>query len=168
MAAVVVLLTIVAGSSSEAPAPDDIEGIRAGGITYGPDQCPFITVDELRSAMPELSAPNESLASGGAQFVCNFGGTGETAAALQIIGGSTGNGGQPFWDSWAGSTPGPNRIAEYNINDIPMLVIESTSDGEQVAFPGPDRLVWIVDVTTNDLERSRSVELVIARTLALG
>lgn len=169
IAAVIILLVVVASTSEEIAAPDDIEGIRAGGITFGPDQCPFIELTDLASAMPELGAPNESLASGGAQFVCNFGGTdANTPASLQIIGGSTGKGGQPEWDSWAGSSPGPDRIDEYNINGVPMLIIASTSDGEQIAFPGPDRLVWMVDVTLTDNERSRQVELLLARALALG
>lgn len=165
--AVVLLLVFVASTTDDPEIAEDTSGIRQGGIEFGPDQCPLIELVELRSAMPELGQPNESLASGGAQYVCNFGGSADDGASLQIIGGSTGRGGQPFWDAWAETSPGPETIDQYVINEVPMLVINSTSDGERVAFPGPDQLVWMVDVTMADASRARQIELTLARFLAL-
>lgn len=167
LAAVVVLLLIVSATTTDPEIAEDVSGIRQGGIEFGVDQCPLVDLVELGSAMPELGEPNESLATGGAQYVCNFGGTQTEGVSLQIIGGSTGRGGQPNWSDWAEATPGPETIKQYTINEIPMLVIDSTSDGERVAFPGPDRLVWIVDATLPDSDRARQVELTLARFLAL-
>lgn len=168
VAALVIVFLLFTALTSDPPAPaDDITGVRSEGIEFGVDQCPLVSLQELASAMPELGEPTESLATGGPQFVCNFAGTGEPGVSLQVLGGSTGNGGQPEWEEWLNTPPGPERIEEYLINGVPMLLVPATSDGEQVAFRGTDRLVWRVDATLPDLNRARQVELTIARLLAV-
>lgn len=168
-AAIVALLIAVSlATDPVVPVAEDASGFREAGIEYGVDQCPLVELAELGSAMPELGQPNESLATGGPQYVCNFGGTAESPASLQVVGGSTGQGVVVPWDDWVLSDPRPTTIEEYLINEVPMWIIPSTSDTEQVVFRGPDRLVWKVDATLEDLDRARQIELTIARLLALS
>lgn len=162
----VFFLLITALTTDPPEGVDDITGLRADGIEFGPDQCPLVSIAELSSAMPELGAPTETLSIGGPQFVCNFAAA-EPGQRLQVIGGSTGNGGQPEWDEWLTTPPGPEVLAEYNINEVPMVVIASTSGGELVAFRGTDNLVWRVDATLPDQARAHQIELSVARALGL-
>ena len=168
VATVIVGFLLITALRTEPPAvTEDITGVRSEGIEFGIDQCPLVSLDELASAMPELEAPTESLSIGGPQFVCNFASSGASGVSLQVLGGSTGNGGQPDWDEWVNTPPGPEAIEEYLINEVPMFLVPSTSDGEQVAFRGTDRLVWRVDATIEDRNRARQIELTIARLLAV-
>jgi len=168
VASLVVLFLLVTALTTDPPeGADDITGLRSDGIEFGPDQCPLVSIDELRSAMPELGQPTESLSTGGPQFVCNFGGTAEPGVSLQVLGGSTGNGGQPEWEEWLNTPPGPEILEQYTINEVPMVVVPSTAGGQQVAFRGTDRLVWRVDAVLPDVTRSLQIELSVARALGI-